>query len=349
MSSAPSAPGSEPRALATGLHHITAIATRPQGNIEFYVRLLGLRLVKRTVNYDDPQTYHLYFGDTTGRPGSLLTFFPWPGAGPAVRGAGEAAAAAFRVPPGALPLWRDRLEQHQLEHRTAERFGEEVLRFTDPDGVPLELVEGTLPAAEPLNWPGSPVADELALQGLHSATVLAPALDATTELLEALGMEAAAEEPVETGSGQGGAAGRLRRVRFGVSEAGLDEAGGYLDLLEVPGRSQGRLGAGSLHHVALRVADEEALAAGRKALEARGLQPTVVKDRTYFRSVYFEEPGGAILELATDGPGFAVDEPEDELGLGFRLPEWLESERDFLRARLPVTASPEYADRFGGR
>lgn len=321
-----------------GLHHVTGIATRPQANIEFWVRLLGQRLVKRTVNYDDPQTYHFYFGGPMGQPGTVATFFPWQGAGPAVRGAGESVAVAYRVPPGGLTAWRRRLDDHGLAHATFERFGEEVVAFQDPDGVPLELTEAA-GGGPRLVWPDAPLPDGLTLQGLHAVTVAAPRLDATASVLEeALGMRVAAEDV--------GGSGRRVRLAPGPSPEGLAyPAGGFIDLVEVQDQQPGRLGAGSLHHVALRVKDAE-IAEARAALLAAGLKPTVVKDRTYFKSVYFKEPGGAILEVATDGPGFLVDEPADELGLAFKLPAWLESERDFLRARLPVTASPEYADRW---
>jgi len=321
----------------SGLHHVTAMAGRAQAAIEYYVRLLGLRLVKRTVNFDDPQTYHFYFGDQLGRPGSVVTFFPWLGAGPAVRGAGEATALALRVPPGALDAWRARLDEHGVSHATTERFGAEVVAFTDPDGTPLELVEGA--GGEPETWPGAPLPASQAVQGLHAATLLAPELDATAALLERLGLARAAEERDEAGTHAG-----RRRVRFADGD-GLT----HLDLLEAPERAPGRWGTGSIHHVALRAADDDALAAARELLAELELNPTKAKDRHYFRSVYFQEPGGAVLEIATDGPGFTVDEPADELGLGFRLPPWLEGERDFLRGRLPVTASPEYADRFSRR
>ncbi len=322
-----------------GLHHVTGIATRPQANIEFWVRLLGQRLVKRTVNYDDPQTYHFYFGGPLGQPGTIASFFPWQGAGPAVRGAGESVAVAYRVPPGSLAAWRERLDDHGLAHMVRERLGEEVISFEDPDGIPLELVEAE-PVGPRLNWPGAPLQDAIAPQGLHAVTVTAPRLDATVGvLLRALGMEVVAEDD--------GASGRRVRLAPGSPEAGdiPYPTGGYIDLVEARHESPGRLGAGGLHHVALRVADAD-IGEARETLISEGLKPTVVKDRTYFRSVYFKEPGGAIFEVATDGPGFLVDEPPDELGLAFKLPPWLESERDFLRGRLPVTASPEYADRW---
>jgi len=328
---------------STGLHHVTAIAGRPQANIEYYVRLLGLRLVKRTVNYDDPQTYHLYFGGPLGQPGTVITFFPWAGAGPAVRGAGETTAVAFRVPVGALDAWRQRLTDHQISFTTAERFGQAVVAFLDPDGTPLELAEGET-GIRALNWPGAPVSDTMALQGLHSVSVAAPQLDKTVAVLTgALGLQVVSEDRVAGGA-------RAVRLAPGAAQTALPNAvsypaGGYVDLLEVPSASPARLGTGSIHHFALRssAADLEEV---RERLLAEGLTPTPIKNRHYFKSVYFKEPGGAVLEVATDAPGFTVDEPADELGLAFKLPEWLESERDFLRARLPVTASPEYADRW---
>lgn len=321
-----------------GLHHVTAIATRPQANIEFYVRLLGLRLVKRTVNYDDPQTYHLYFGDALARPGTVISFFAWPGAGPAVRGDGEATAVAFRVPTGALAPWRARLSQHRLAFNSFERFGEEVVAFSDPDGTPLELVETDLGGAKPDTWPDAPLPAALALQGLHCVTITAPDLDASSAMLEnALGLKVIAEEPAGTSPTAGQVAGRRRRFAAGVN---------FVDLLEVPQRRQGRWGSGSLHHVAFRAGDEEQQRLACEQLTAAGATPGTVKNRHYFKSSYLTEPGGAILEVATDGPGFSVDEDVAELGLAFKLPEWLESEREFLRSRLPVTASPEYADRY---
>lgn len=322
-----------------GLHHVTAIATGPQANIEFYVRALGFRLVKRTVNYDDPETYHFYFGDPLGRPGSLITFFPWPGAGPAVRGAGEASEVSFKVPPGGLELWKKRLTEDGISHEEIQRFELPALAIVDLDGTPLTLTEAPLVGSVPNNWPSSPVPSPMALQGLHSVTVTAPALEETASLLTKLGMSRSAEEVSLDAEGQ-----ERRRVRL---TAGEGARATHIDLLEVPEREQNRHGAGSIHHLALRVPDEDALLDAREKLAELGLNPTAVKKRTYFKSVYFREPGGAIFELATDGPGFAVDETPDELGLTFKLPVWLETERQFLRGRLPVTASPEYTDRYG--
>lgn len=340
----------------SGLHHVTAIAGRAQANIEYYVRLLGQRLVKRTVNYDDPLTYHLYFGDALGNPGSILTFFPWPGAGPADRGSAEATAVTLRVPVGALAYWRDTLGFHGQEYREVARFGETVLSFSDPDGTPLELVEGPEPPAPaasrqsgstgtgaeheaPLTdilkparvWVGSPTASEDAIIGLDAVTLSLFDRDAAAALFsETLGFSLVGEED-----------GRLRLALPG------DGIGRRVDLTAAAEQRPARLGTGSVHHVAFRVKDGEALRQARETLLMAGLRPTKVKNRLYFASVYFTDPSGAILELATDGPGFTVDESPDELGLALKLPGWLEPERDYFRSRLPVTASPEYADRFG--
>lgn len=343
-----------------GLHHVTAMAGRAQANIEYYVRLLGLRLVKRTVNYDDPLTYHLYFGDAQGNPGSVISFFPWPGVGPAERGSAEATAVTFRVPTGAAAYWRDTLEFHGQACEGVTRFGSEALTFTDPDGTPLELVEGPEPPAPPAAetaasagderddggagvvdllrpsryWPGSPIDSDDAILGLDAVTLTVADRDATAAMfVDVLGYGVVGEEG--------------DRMRLTVRGQPADGLGLHVDLVAASERVPPGLGTGSVHHVAFRVADRRTLDEAREALLAAGLHPTAVKDRLYFQSVYFKDPSGAILELATDGPGFTVDESVDELGLAFKLPSWLEPERQFFRSRLPVTASPEYADRYG--
>lgn len=318
----------------SGLHHVTAIARRPQSNIDFYVRVLGLRLVKRTVNYDDPETYHFYFGDAVGSPGTLLTFFPWPGAGPGTRGAGETVAVALRTQAAALDGWRARLAAHGLACSTHERFGAEVVAFADPDGTPIELVAVDADPPTPAPWPASSVPEPMAVRGVLAVTITSPRIDDTTALLHGafgLGVEA---ESLQDGT--------LRRRLAAGTGAGRT----FVDVLEAPEPLAARWGSGSIHHVAFRAADEPDQAAARSALLSAGLAVTKVKDRRYFRSIYATEPGGAIVEVATDGPGFTVDEPADELGLGLKLPPWLEQERATLRGRLPVTASPEYADRW---
>lgn len=340
-------------ALSNGLHHVTAMAGRAQANIEFYVRFLGLRLVKRTVNLDDPQTYHFYFGDALGNPGSLITFFPWPGAGPAVRGRSEPVAVAFRVPLGSLPAWRARLTEARLEFSSGQRFGRELIAFADPDGTPLELVEGEAPPAvgtpssddrvaldtilTPTRyWTGSSVPPEEAISGLDSATLSTASPEATAELLaKVVGWLPDPANP-------GGEGGRLRLLPPGVDA----QVATAVEIVSEGPQGAGRLGTGSIHHVAFSVADEAALARGRELIVAAGAVPTKAKDRIYFRSIYFRDPAGVVLELATETPGFTVDEPAEELGLAFKLPQWLEPDRQDIRANLPVTASPEYADRF---
>jgi len=327
-----------------GVHHVSGISGRPQETIEFYFRVLGLRLVKRTVNYDDPRTYHLYFGDASGNPGSVLTYFPWPGAGPGHPGSGTA-EATLRVPRGALPYWRQRLAAHGAT--TAERLGREVVAFADPDGTRLALVEGDEPplegpppGADPASllattryFPAAGIAPDHAVLCVDAVTYAAPDVAAAEELLTGiLGLEVAARDD--------------ERVR--LSPAGEGEAAPRaLELVSSAGGGQGRLGRGSYHHVAFEVEDEAALEEGRRLVLGAGIPATKVRDRTYFRSVYFPGPGGSTVELATRGPGFTVDEPLAELGLAFKLPSWLESERQAIRAQLPVTASPEYAHLFG--
>ncbi len=327
----------------SGVHHVSGISGRPQETIEFYFRVLGLRLVKRTVNYDDPRTYHLYLGDASGNPGSVLTFFPWPGAGPGHPGPGTR-EVALRVPRGALPYWRGRLADHGAA--TEDRLGREVLTFADPDGTRLAVVEGDeppLPAppagGDPADllaptryFPAAGIAPEHAVLCVDAVTYAAPDPAAAEDLLTGLlGLEAAARD-----------AGRVRLAPAGEGPG----AARALELVAAPG-GQGRLGRGSFHHVAFEVADPAGLEEGRRLVMGAGIPATKVLDRTYFKSVYFPGPGGATLELATRGPGFAVDEPLAELGLAFKLPAWLEPERQAIRAQLPVTASPEYAHLFG--
>lgn len=345
---------------SSGLHHVTAIAGRAQANIEFYVRLLGLRLVKRTVNYEDPRTYHFYFGDALGNPGSIISFFPWPGAGPAVRGRSEPLAVRFRVPPGALPYWRDRLEVHRLEHVTNELQVGDVVAFHDPDGTPLELVEGPEPPAPAAPHPSAGDAGEGG-PGIELDTLLTPTrywtgssvpAESAIVALDTLTLNTAAA--ADTAALLSSAIGWRRDPRIAADPARTRLIPADLDpslatALEIVAEGDdvaGRLGTGSIQHVAFRVADHDTLLAARELLLEAGSKPTAIKNSTYFTSFYFRDPAGAVLELATDGPGFLIDEPADELGLAFKLPAALEPDRQDLRAQLPVTASPEYADRF---
>ena len=307
-----------------GLHHVTAIAGDPQSNLDFYAGVLGMRLVKRTVNFDDPASYHLYYGDALGRPGSLLTFFAWPGAPRGRTGTGEPTAVALAVPEGALAYWRARLEAAGVSPGAVERrFGEAQIAFADPDGMSIELVED--PGAQArAGWPDGPVPRERAIRGLHGVTLESPRLEGSAALLTGtLGFAAAGREQDRW------------RFRSVAGESGL-----RVDLVDRPEVPRGRLGAGIIHHVAWRAADDAAQRAWREILAGAGLHATDVRERVYFRSIYFHEPGGVLYEIATDAPGFTVDEAETELGSTLRLPPWLEGSRGPLEAALPALRPP---------
>jgi glyoxalase family protein len=309
-----------------GLHHVTAIATDPRTNLEFYTEVLGLRLVKKTVNFDDPGAYHLYFGDETGRPGTLLTLFSWPGARRGSRGVGQATVTSFSVPEGSLGWWAERLDRHGVLYQDPDRrLDEEVLTLLDPDGLELELVAAseTGPGAP---WKDSPVPAEQAVRGFYGVTLTHRSSEATARfLIDTLGFRRVAEE----GS----------RFRFDTGSGG---AGARVDLLETPNGPHGRVAAGTVHHVAFRAADDEDQKAWREVLAKAGLDITPVLDRRYFHSVYFREPGGVLFELATDPPGFTLDEPVEELGTRLELPPWLEPHRTRIEEVLPDLApAPE--------
>lgn len=310
-----------------GIHHVTAIATDPQQNLDFYAGVLGLRLVKRTVNFDDPGTYHFYFGDETGRPGTILTFFPWPMARRGSRGAGQATATAFSVPEGSLGFWRDRLGSHDVvQEGPVSRFDEEVLTFLDPDGLKLELVAHA-GAADLEPWEAGPVPRERAIRGFHSVTLTQNKLEATARLL------------IDTmGYRRTGEAGS--RFRLMTGKEGL---GTIVDVLHTPDQPHGNVAAGTVHHVAFRVGDDDAQRTWQKRIADLRLDVTSILDRQYFRSVYFREPGGVLFELATDPPGFTLDEPVEELGTGLKLPPWLEGDRDRIEETLPRVTLPEAA------
>jgi len=306
-----------------GIHHVTAVAGPVRRNVDFYARTLGLRLVKRTVNFDDPGTYHLYYGDEQARPGTLLTFFPWERAAPGRDGVGQAREASFRVPQGAVGYWTHRLVEHGVTHRAPERrFGETVLPFEDRDGLALALVAVRGAEGEPA-WSGGEVPAEHAIRGLHGIGLLledvAPTAAVLTDVL---------------GFAEVGREGSV--VRF----AGGDSAvGGIVDARAAGGFLPGRTGAGSVHHVAFRAADDATQTAmAEKLARDHGIRATEQKDRHYFRSVYFREPGGVLLEIATDGPGFAVDEPVASLGQALKLPPFLESRRREIEDALPAVA-----------
>ena len=301
-----------------GIHHITAIASDPQRNLDFYTSVLGLRLVKLTVNFDDPGTYHFYFANEKGLPGTILTFFPWPGARRGRPGNGQVSAVAFSVPPGALGYWEERLRANGDSVSTVhERFGEAVLPLRDPDGLQLELVaDDEAPAVA--GWDGGPVPAKHSIRGFHHATIWERNYERTARLLtETLGFR-----PVD-GDGV--------RFRF----ASQQSPGRLVDLVNRPDGQAGSMGAGTVHHIAWRTPDEEQQLGWRRTLFELGYGVTPVKDRQYFHSIYFREPGGVLFEIATDAPGFTLDESVDELGTRLKLPPWLEESRSRIEQSLP--------------
>jgi glyoxalase family protein len=297
---------------------VTAIATDPQANVDFYTRALGLRLVKQTVNFDAPDTYHLYYGDEAGTPSSLLTFFPWPTVPKGRQGAGMTTATAFSVPETSLGWWQGRFETLGIDADAPHtRDEEEVLTFRDPDGMVIDLVASV--GDQRSGWDG--VADipaEHAVRGLHAITLSEHQLDpSATMLTELLGMSLTGEEK--------------DRSRFGMSGGG---PGALVDVFSGV-RDRGLQAGGTVHHVAFRAPDLETMTTWQQELIARGVQVTQILDRQYFKSIYFREPGGVLFEIATDAPGFAVDEPLLELGRHLKLPPWLEPNREQIAAALP--------------
>jgi glyoxalase family protein len=308
-----------------GLHHVTAIAGDPQTNIDFYSGVLGLRLVKKTVNFDDPTTYHLYYGDGVGSPGTIMTFFPWPGVRAGVLGSGQTRTTTFAVPEGSLGFWRQHLEASLVRVDEVERFGVRGLAFADPDGLRLEILESVRPDDTRQPWEGSTVPAEHAIRGFDGVTFLHADGAATEQLLvDVMGFRKVAEDG--------------RRVRY---ESGPGGSGTYVDLLRDPTAVHGRVAGGSVHHVAFRVADDAAQVDWQRNLFNAGHPTTEIKDRMYFHSIYFREPGGVLFELATDNPGFATDETVEELGSGLRLPPWFESNRDRIEEALPALDDPK--------
>lgn len=307
------------RRCTAGIHHITAISGSARENYRFYTEVLGLRLVKKTVNFDDPGTYHLYYGDEGGTPGTLLTFFPWENRSAGRPGNGQVAAPAFAAAAASEVFWKRRLAAEGISVAATRRFDEVVLRFSDPHGLPLELVlTETLP--ETAAWSTTAISRSHALRGFHSATARLQAATHTAALItRVLGME-----PV------GSEAGRTRfRVR---SDKG---PGMYFDLVEDPGGPAGRSGVGTVHHIAFRAADDRQQQNWQQAVAEFGLEVTPVIDRNYFRSIYFRDPGGVLFEIATDPPGFTVDEDPASLGSGLMLPPRYEALRRQIEGRLP--------------
>jgi len=307
-----------------GIHHITALARDPRRNVNFYTDALGLRLVKRTVNFDDPGTYHLYYGDELGRPGTIMTFFPWPRAVQGYRGSGQATVTSFRVPAGSLDYWVQRLRRLEVKHEEPQaRFEREVLVLYDPDGLKLELVPAAGGEAfQP--WSDSSVPAEHAIRGFAGLTFTESDLRPTARFLtDVLGFEPA-----------GGSGNRLRFV------AGSGYGAAAIEVEERSGGSPGRVASGTVHHVAWRVANDVAQREWQQRLTAAGVRVTPVRDRQYFRSIYFHEPGGVLFEIATDPPGFTGDEAPGDLGRSLRLPPWLEPHRSEVERALPALELP---------
>ncbi|MDQ4128767.1 MAG: ring-cleaving dioxygenase [Actinomycetota bacterium] len=305
-----------------GIHHVTAISGGPQRNVDFYAGVLGLRLVKKTVNFDDPETYHLYYGDGLGNPGTITTFFPWAQAPRGRIGAGQLIVTSFSIPATSLGYWTERLVEKGVRfEKPRDRFGETVLTFDDPDGLRAELV-----AAEDgrQGWDGGPVGAEHSVRGLHHVALAVEAAERTVKLMtDTLGFR-----QVEETEG---------RVRFAAGQGG---PGDLVDVVSAAGFPRGSMGVGTVHHVAFRVPGEEAQLAVREEVAALGYNVTPVLDRNYFRSIYFREPGGVLFEIATDPPGFAADEDPDHLGEALKLPPWLENNRAHIEAALPPLRVP---------
>ena len=308
----------------TGLHHITCIAGDAQENVDFYSGVLGMRLVKKSVNQDSPGTYHLFYADGAGHPGTDITFFPWPGMSPAKPGAGLAMEVSLAVPLGSLGYWADRLAEHGIPvGETETRRQTAALSFTDPHGLPVALHE-TGDDRQFAAWAASPVPPERQIRGLHSVRTWQQDLAASASFLTGvLGFVDLGKEGDWTAFGLPGG-----------------ESGRYLEIREIPDVERGRWGTGGIHHVAWRVPDDATELDVRARIERARRRPTEVIDRFWFKSVYFLEPGGVLFELATDGPGFTVDEDPATLGEHLVLPPWLEAQRGQIEAALPPLKSP---------
>lgn len=294
-----------------GIHHVTAISGPPQANVDFYTRQLGQRLVKKTVNFDDPGTYHLYYGDTTGSPGTIMTFFPFADAGPGRAGPGMASAHAYAVSAGQFDAWMDRLASDAVDFNgPTERFGQRVITLHDPDGAPVELIETTRNSNETLD-------------GFHSVTLWEQDIAPTAQLMKDIfGYEETGHETVNG----------IERLRL---TAPGDARGAVVDLMRSDTPSIGRSGAGTIHHVAFRAQDNAVQLEWREKIASAGHHVTPVIDRQYFNAIYFREPGGVLFEIATDPPGFAVDEDRAHLGETLKLPPQYEANRDRIEAVLP--------------
>ncbi len=302
-----------------GLHHITAIAGDAKRNFNFYANILGLRFIKKTVNFDDPGTYHFYFGDETGSAGTILTFFPWgEGIPQGRRGAGMATEIGYSVPKGSLEFWAERFEKYNvIYNKPAERFGERYLTFLDPDGLKLELIESNTPDNRK-PWETDEVKADVATRGFHNVTITLNNISGTAGILtEVFGYKLISQD--------------VNRYRYATNAV---ENAAIVDLVELKEEKRGNVANGSVHHVAFRVKNDEVLMHFREKIASRGISITPQIDRNYFHSLYFREPGGVLFEIATDNPGFMIDESVEELGKNLKLPAQYESRREDIEAHL---------------
>jgi glyoxalase family protein len=317
--------GSTMNATIPGIHHVTAITADAQKNIEFYSNVLGLRLVKLTVNFDDPGSYHLYYGDEVGRPGTIMTFFAWPGAYRGRIGPPQVTSTSFAVPAGALAFWSARLRNREVDVQSTSRFGESVLSFADPDGTRLEIVGAEQPDAH--TTAGGPIPPEHAIRGFHGVMLSEEGYENTARLLiDVMGFQA---------QGSDG-------NRFRYRAAGNGKLASVVDHFCAPDAPKGTMGAGVVHHVAFRAPDGAQQEAWRGEIVRLGYNASPVMDRMYFHSVYFREPGGVLFEIATDNPGFTADQAARELGTKLMLPPQLEPYRGQLAKVLPRLQLPRW-------
>jgi glyoxalase family protein len=306
-----------------GIHHVTCITGDVQECVDFYVSVLGLRFVKKSINQDLPDTYHIYFGDYLGTPGTAMTFFGWPAWPRRRAGSGQVTTVAFQVPAGSLEFWSGRLKKMDVMHERVARFEADALVLHDPDGIAIELV-GDADDDRWQAWRDGPVEPDRAVRGFHSVTLTVAEAAATVDLLtQTMGFRQAAEA--------GG------RTRF---TTGAGRAHSIVDVVESPDGPEGRESIGTVHHVAWRTPDAEAQLAWRERLIEAGRNVTPVIDRWYFKSIYYREPGGVLYEIATDGPGFTVDEPPEKLGTTLSLPPWFQVRREHLDQILPPIVVP---------
>jgi glyoxalase family protein len=307
-----------------GIHHVTSMAGDPQSNVDFYCGILGLRLIKLTVNFDDPNTYHLYYGDAVGSPGTVLTSFPLGQNLRGTVGTGEVTTVSFAVPTGSLAFWQEQLEKHSIEvSPVAERWSFTRMELHDPDGIKIEIVEDPTPRPF-VFWQEGGIPESFAIRGFFGVTMsVVSGTDSVRFLTDRMGA--------------------IPHATLGTSALlviGELEKAGFIEVVPLGHRQRGQMGPGSVHHVAWRVANEDEQLAWQSKLRDNGIGVTPVRDRKYFHSIYFREPGEVLFEIATDPPGFTVDEPRESLGAKLQLPEWLECERPFLQKVLPPLKVP---------